>query len=332
MIAQVRAPRRKPVCHQCHAPGEKRGTRRPVRPAAQPWHRARGPGTVTSRMPELPELEALVRAMDEPVSASPVARPPEAHFAVLKTADPPLASLAGQQLEGADATGEVPAVPGRGRYDPGRPPDERRPHRLRRAEREQARQRRADGAVRGRRGARGDRGRAAQERARPPASRGRPGRPARGPRARAARAGVRPRGPRRDAGRPAAAAQQPAARPARRRRHRPRLRRRDPARRAAVALRDLRRASTRTRASASTTPSARCSARPSLACATQGTRLPAKNNARPLQVHGHDGEPCPRCGTTMRFVDFESNRIVYCPPCQTAGRELADRRLSKLLR
>ena len=69
-----------------------------------------------------------------------------------------------------------------------------------------------------------------------------------------------------------------------------------------------------------------------LACATQGTRLPAKNNARPLQVHGHDGDPCPRCGTTMRFVDFESNRIVYCPPCQTAGRELADRRLSKLLR
>jgi formamidopyrimidine-DNA glycosylase len=69
-----------------------------------------------------------------------------------------------------------------------------------------------------------------------------------------------------------------------------------------------------------------------LACAKQGTRLPAKNDARPLQIHGHDGDPCPRCGTTLRFVDFESNRIVYCPPCQTAGRELADRRMSKLLR
>ena len=83
---------------------------------------------------------------------------------------------------------------------------------------------------------------------------------------------------------------------------------------------------------ACTTRSARCSAAATLACAKQGTRLPAKNDARPLRVHGHDGDPCPRCGETLRFVDFESNRIVYCPTCQTAGRELADRRLSKLLR
>ncbi len=72
------------------------------------------------------------------------------------------------------------------------------------------------------------------------------------------------------------------------------------------------------------------------ACAAHGTRLPArkgtKDDARGLRIHDHAGEPCPRCGATLRFVDFEEHRIVYCPPCQTDGRELADRRLSRLLR
>lgn len=49
-------------------------------------------------------------------------------------------------------------------------------------------------------------------------------------------------------------------------------------------------------------------------------------------IHNHAGEPCPRCGTSLQRVSFESHEIVYCPHCQTGGRVLADRRLSRLLR
>ncbi len=63
-----------------------------------------------------------------------------------------------------------------------------------------------------------------------------------------------------------------------------------------------------------------------------GPRLPPKNDARPLLIHRHEGEPCPRCGETLRFVDYEEHRVVYCPHCQTDGRLLADRRLSRLLK
>jgi formamidopyrimidine-DNA glycosylase len=52
----------------------------------------------------------------------------------------------------------------------------------------------------------------------------------------------------------------------------------------------------------------------------------------PLRVHRHEGEPCPRCGTTLRAVHFEDYVIAYCPTCQTDGRVLKDRRLSKLLK
>jgi len=52
----------------------------------------------------------------------------------------------------------------------------------------------------------------------------------------------------------------------------------------------------------------------------------------PLRVHRHEGEPCPRCGTTLESVHFESYVIAYCPVCQTDGRTLKDRRLSRLLK
>jgi formamidopyrimidine-DNA glycosylase len=52
----------------------------------------------------------------------------------------------------------------------------------------------------------------------------------------------------------------------------------------------------------------------------------------PLRVHRHEGEPCPRCGTILEAVHFESYVIAYCPICQTDGRKLKDRRLSKLLK
>ena len=52
----------------------------------------------------------------------------------------------------------------------------------------------------------------------------------------------------------------------------------------------------------------------------------------PLQVHRHDGEPCPRCGTTIEAVHYESYVLCYCPHDQTGDRVLKDRRLSRLLK
>jgi formamidopyrimidine-DNA glycosylase len=49
-------------------------------------------------------------------------------------------------------------------------------------------------------------------------------------------------------------------------------------------------------------------------------------------VHNRLGEPCPQCGTPIARVDFEEHTIYYCPSCQTGGRLLKDRRLSRLLR
>lgn len=51
-----------------------------------------------------------------------------------------------------------------------------------------------------------------------------------------------------------------------------------------------------------------------------------------LRVHGRAGEPCPVCGDTVREVSFADSALQYCPTCQTGGKPLADRRLSRLLR
>jgi formamidopyrimidine-DNA glycosylase len=52
----------------------------------------------------------------------------------------------------------------------------------------------------------------------------------------------------------------------------------------------------------------------------------------PLRIHGRAGEPCPRCASTLLAVHFEQHTIAYCPACQTGGRALKDRRLSRLLK
>jgi formamidopyrimidine-DNA glycosylase len=52
----------------------------------------------------------------------------------------------------------------------------------------------------------------------------------------------------------------------------------------------------------------------------------------PLRVHHHIGEPCPRCGTPIQAVYFEDHDMCYCPQCQTGGKSLKDRRLSRLLK
>jgi formamidopyrimidine-DNA glycosylase len=55
-------------------------------------------------------------------------------------------------------------------------------------------------------------------------------------------------------------------------------------------------------------------------------------DAKVYRVHGRLGEPCPECGAPLARVDFEEHTITYCPACQTGGRVLKDRRLSRLLR
>ena len=52
----------------------------------------------------------------------------------------------------------------------------------------------------------------------------------------------------------------------------------------------------------------------------------------PLLVHRRHGEPCPRCGERLEAVHYEDYVMTYCPACQTGGRALKDRRLSRLLK
>jgi len=53
---------------------------------------------------------------------------------------------------------------------------------------------------------------------------------------------------------------------------------------------------------------------------------------RGMRVHGRAGQVCPVCGDTVRSVFFADNSLEYCPTCQTGGKPLADRRLSRLLK
>jgi formamidopyrimidine-DNA glycosylase len=62
-----------------------------------------------------------------------------------------------------------------------------------------------------------------------------------------------------------------------------------------------------------------------------GDEIPDKM-PMPLKVHRREGEPCPRCGTTIEAVFFSEHQMNYCPEEQTEGRVLKDRRLSRLLK
>ena len=61
-------------------------------------------------------------------------------------------------------------------------------------------------------------------------------------------------------------------------------------------------------------------------------REQGKKDADVYRVHNRLGEPCPNCGTPIARIDYEEHTIYYCPACQTGGRVLKDRRLSRLLR
>jgi formamidopyrimidine-DNA glycosylase len=61
-------------------------------------------------------------------------------------------------------------------------------------------------------------------------------------------------------------------------------------------------------------------------------RLQGANDDKTYRVHNKLGAPCERCGTPLARVDFEEHTIYYCPTCQTGGRTLKDRRMSRLLK
>ena len=65
-----------------------------------------------------------------------------------------------------------------------------------------------------------------------------------------------------------------------------------------------------------------------------GTEFPEKVTAfrEGMAVHGRYGKPCPVCGSTVQRIAYASNEANYCVTCQTGGRLLADRSLSRLLR
>jgi len=65
----------------------------------------------------------------------------------------------------------------------------------------------------------------------------------------------------------------------------------------------------------------------------QDVQLPLPEKfPKPTRVHAHQGEPCPRCETVLEAVFYEDYVMTYCPHCQTEGRVLKDRRLSRLLK
>lgn len=59
--------------------------------------------------------------------------------------------------------------------------------------------------------------------------------------------------------------------------------------------------------------------------------LPAKMGDR-FTIHNRHGQPCPSCGEAMHRISYESHEVTYCPRCQTGGKVLADRRMSRLLK
>jgi len=65
----------------------------------------------------------------------------------------------------------------------------------------------------------------------------------------------------------------------------------------------------------------------------QAVELPLPEKfPKPTRIHAHQGEPCPRCETVLEAVFYEDYVMTYCPQCQTEGRVLKDRRLSRLLK
>ena len=299
--------------------------------------RERAPPTLTV-VPELPEVEALALDLKGRLADRAIVKIHIAAFSALKTFDPPLSALEGTLVDDVTRHGkfldihasglhlvlhlaragwirwrdEVPPVPPK--------PSNKSPLAVRVVLDNQAglditeagtKKSLAMYVVR-------DtvrRARHRQPRAGPPRRRLHPRRPARHPRA---------RGPQ--------AAQGRAPPPGHDRRHRQRLLRRAPARGADVAVQARQQPRRRPSCRRCTTRSAPC-----IGDAVERSRglhaseLKGEKKSH-LAVHGQTGKPCPVCGDIVREVSFADSSLQYCATCQTGGKPLADRRLSKLLK
>ena len=120
--------------------------------------------------------------------------------------------------------------------------------------------------------------------------------------------------------------------PEQHRRHRQRLLRRAAARREDVAVQAGEQPQRGRAADAVRRDPRPCSATPSCAPrAWQASQLKGEKKSN-MAVHGRTGEACPVCGDTVREVSFADSSLQYCATCQTGGKPLADRRMSKLLK
>ena len=274
-------------------------------------------------MPELPEVEAWVRELDPLVSAHPIERAGPAHVATLKTIDPPLSVLEGA-TRGRPAPGEEPRLPDRGRRpSPAGAPDERGPNPLPEAGSEGPEAADVQAAVLERRRAHPHRG---------------------GKKKRAGvwlttpeqlEADLAHLGP--DALDVDASSLAEILGRERRQLH-PLLR--DQRALAGIGRAHANEILLRARLSpfkASTELIPEETERLASAIHTDleralELRLRGKGDRQVYVVHNHLGEPCPQCGNPIARVDFEEHTIFYCPHCQTGGRILKDRRLSRLLK
>ena len=139
----------------------------------------------------------------------------------------------------------------------------------------------------------------------------------------------RGRGPQADQGR--------APPPGHHRRHRQRLLRRDPARRPDVAVQARRERARGAGGDDTDLVILYDAIRVTLGDAVERSRGLAASELKGekksnLAVHGRTGQACPVCGDTVREVSFADSSLQYCPTCQTGGKPLADRRMSKLLK
>lgn len=283
-------------------------------------------------MPELPEVEALADHLRRNATGRVVTRIDVAALSVLKTFDPPTTALHGQTVTGANRWGKylgLEAGPGTSsRTCPGRVGCAGRTS-WRRRRSSRARDLLRCACIWGRGRLRSDRGR------NPETVGGVGGRRS------ARRAADRLAGTRCAvagfgrsggcAGRAERADQDGDHRSEGDRRHRQRLQRRDLARGEVVAVRDC--------GQAHRCATRRAARRDDLGAHRRGDPFggPAGRDAQGekrsgLRVHARTGLPCPVCGDTVREVSFADKSFQYCPTCQTGGKVLADRRMSKLLK
>ena len=285
-------------------------------------------------MPELPDIVVYVEALERRIVGQPLVEVRLKTPFLLRTVEPPLADLVGKVVRSVRRFGQADRHRLRRRPVRRPPSDDRRPPALEGAGAKQGEPRRPRGVRLPERDADAHRGRHEAARVAVPRARRRRGSPSSaGAASRCSTATeaefaerLRSREPHGEA---------VAHRPAPVQRHRQRVLGRDPAPRAAVAGEAHRPADRRRDRDAVRGDAVdACSNGPIGSAPKRATAFPEKVTAfRPeMAVHGKFGQPCPVCGTPVQRIRYADNETNYCARCQTDGRLLADRALSRLLK